>query len=83
MWAILVFDETYDTGDGAALRKQYNIAPDAPVLTMLFGSRLSEIQTLAAPFADAVKRLKRAMPELAIVAPFVRYDCGGCIHGGG
>ena len=64
-----VFDEAYDSGDGAALRKQYNVAPDAPVLTVLFGSRLSEIQTLAAPFADAVKRLKQALPELTIVAP--------------
>ena len=64
-----VFDEAYDSGDGAALRAEYNVAPDAPVLTMLFGSRLSEIQRLAAPFADAVKRLKQGIPNLAIFAP--------------
>ena len=64
-----VFDQEYDTGDGQGLRDSYCIPPNAPVLAMLFGSRLSEIQTLAQPFADAVRRLKIAMPELVIIAP--------------
>ncbi len=64
-----VFDQNYDNGDGAGLRAEYNIGPDTPVLIMLFGSRLSEIQRLAAPFADAVVRLKKALPELVIVSP--------------
>ncbi len=64
-----VFDMDYQCGDGAGLRSRFGIGPDAPVLCVLFGSRLSEIQKLAAPFADAVARLKREMPDLAIVAP--------------
>ncbi|PHR93372.1 MAG: lipid-A-disaccharide synthase [Robiginitomaculum sp.] len=64
-----VFDEAYDTGDADALRREYNISQTTPVLALLFGSRLSEIQTLAAPFAEAVRLLKLAMPELVIVSP--------------
>ncbi len=64
-----VFDEKYDTGSAQSLRKEYNIPKAAPVLLMLFGSRLSEIQTLAHAFADAVGILKQKMPELVIVAP--------------
>jgi len=64
-----VFDENYDGGDGAGLRAEYNIPDETPVLVMLFGSRLSEIQRLAEPFADAVKILKKAVPNLTIVAP--------------
>ena len=64
-----ILDESYDTGDSNALRAQYNISKDTPVLTMLFGSRLSEIQKLAEPFAMAVQVLKQVMPDLVIVAP--------------
>lgn len=64
-----VFDEAYDTGDGAKLREDYNISDNTSVLVLLFGSRLSEIQKLAAPFADAVAILKREMPNLTIVSP--------------
>ena len=64
-----ILDENYSAGHGTALRTEYNIAPDTPVLTMLFGSRLSEIQKLAEPFAAAVQILKQEVPGLAIVAP--------------
>ncbi|PHS36367.1 MAG: lipid-A-disaccharide synthase [Robiginitomaculum sp.] len=64
-----VFDQAYDTGDGPGLRRQYNIGIDTPVLVMLFGSRLSEIQRLAEPFSDAVGRLKKALPELVVISP--------------
>jgi len=64
-----VFDDNYDSGDGAGLRAEYNIGKDGPVLVMLFGSRLSEIQRLAEPFADAVKILKKTIPNLTIVSP--------------
>jgi len=64
-----VFDDAYDTGNGDALREEYNIGPAQPVLTVLFGSRLSEIQKLARPFANTVAILKREIPDLAIVSP--------------
>jgi len=64
-----VFDDDYNGGDGAGLRAEYNIGQDEPVLVVLFGSRLSEIQRLAKPFADAVKILKKSIPNLTIVSP--------------
>ncbi|MCF6219862.1 MAG: lipid-A-disaccharide synthase [Robiginitomaculum sp.] len=64
-----VFDEDYCGGDGAGLRREYNIPDEAPVLVMLFGSRLSEIQRLAEPFGDAMYILKKTLPNLIIVSP--------------
>lgn len=64
-----VFDQSYETGDGRKLRADYKITKNQPVLALLFGSRLSEIQKLARPFSDAVGRLKADIPDLAIVSP--------------
>jgi len=64
-----VFDDDYNSGDDAGLRAEYNIGKNDPVLVMLFGSRLSEIQRLAEPFANAVKILKNSIPNLTIVSP--------------
>ena len=64
-----VFDQDYDGGDGAGLRSEFKISSSQPVLCVLFGSRLSEIQTLAQPFADAIKILKAEIPDLAIISP--------------
>ncbi len=64
-----VFDKDYQSGDCQALRTGYGIPSTAPVLAVLFGSRLSEIQKLAKPFAKAVEILKSEMPDLVIVAP--------------
>lgn len=64
-----VFDQSYDTGNAEGLRKDYDIKAAQPVLALLFGSRLSEIQKLARPFADAVARLKAEIPDLVIVSP--------------
>jgi len=64
-----VFDENFGASGGAALRHEYKISEGAPVLVLLFGSRLSEIERLAKPFADAVELLKKQIPELTIVSP--------------
>ncbi|MEE9272284.1 MAG: lipid-A-disaccharide synthase [Robiginitomaculum sp.] len=64
-----VLDEEYDTGDALALRKTYDIDKGQPVLCVLFGSRLSEIQKLAEPFANTIAILKQNMPNLAIISP--------------
>lgn len=63
-----VFDQRYDIGDGQALRAQYDLG-ERPVAAVLFGSRLSEVQRLAAPFADAVTRIRRAVPDAAFISP--------------
>ncbi|PHR61413.1 MAG: lipid-A-disaccharide synthase [Robiginitomaculum sp.] len=64
-----VFDENYSDGDAQSLRDEYNLSKNAPVLIVLFGSRLSEIQSLAKPFADAVGILKKQIPNLVILSP--------------
>ena len=64
-----VFDEDFGAGDGAALRREYKVDADASVLVLLFGSRLSEIERLATPFADTVERLKKAVTGLTIFSP--------------
>lgn len=57
------------TGDGAAFRQRHGIASDARVLSVLFGSRSSELKGIYEPFVQAVERLRRANPDLAIVVP--------------
>lgn len=63
-----VFDETYRNGDGVGLRDELNIG-DNPVAGILFGSRLSEIQRLAEPFARAVSILHDKNPDLRFISP--------------
>ncbi|PWE17235.1 lipid-A-disaccharide synthase [Marinicauda salina] len=57
------------SGDGPGFRARHGIAPDAPVLLMLFGSRRKELERLFPPFAEAASRLLEANPELRLVAP--------------
>jgi len=59
----------FSGADGARLRDDLGIAPDAPVLLVLPGSRPSEIARVLPPFADAVARLKAQRPDLEVVIP--------------
>ncbi len=56
--------------DPAAWRRRGGIAPDAPVLLLLPGSRPGEVDRLMPVFADAAARLKAGRPslELALLA---------------
>ena len=56
-------------GAGAALRAELGIAPDARVLLVAPGSRMSEVARLAAPFGDAAARLSEAFPGLEVIVP--------------
>ncbi len=58
-------------GDGAAFRARHHIAPDAPVLVALPGSRHSETARLLPVFAATVDRLGRVHPGLTVVVPTV------------
>lgn len=58
-------------GDGAAFRKEYGIAADAPLLCVLPGSRRSETKYLLPVFQETVSRLKRKYPALRVVVPTV------------
>jgi lipid-A-disaccharide synthase len=57
-------------GDGAAFRSRYRIAPEARVVLVLFGSRVSEVRRMAPVFAGAIVRLDgRFGPDVRFVAP--------------
>lgn len=58
-------------GDGAAFRKEYGIAADAPLLCVLPGSRRSETKYLLPVFQETVSRLKQKYPSLRVVVPTV------------
>ena len=58
-----------EQGDGTAFRARHGIAPDAPVLAVLFGSRRKEIERLTAPFLGAARLLAGRIPGLRIVTP--------------
>ncbi len=57
--------------DRAAARIELGIAPDARVLAVLPGSRRSEVERLADPFAGAAELLAARYPGLVTIAPMV------------
>jgi lipid-A-disaccharide synthase len=61
--------KSFRGADPARLRAHIAAAPDDPILLVLLGSRPSEVSRLAAPFGDAVWRLKTEHPRLKIVMP--------------
>jgi len=58
-----------DRGDGAAFRRRHGIPAEAPLLTVLPGSRRGEVARLLEPFAGAVAELARRHPDLRVVLP--------------
>jgi lipid-A-disaccharide synthase len=58
---------------GAALRARLGIAPDAPLLALLPGSRTSEIRFILPEFTQAVRLLARRVPGLVTVLPTVPH----------
>jgi lipid-A-disaccharide synthase len=55
--------------DRSALRRELGLAPDAPVLALLPGSRRQELARLWAPLLGAARELLRAHPGLQIAVP--------------
>ncbi|WP_026942105.1 lipid-A-disaccharide synthase [Hellea balneolensis] len=64
-----MFDTDYRQGDGRKLRRELGIDSQDEVVSIFFGSRLSEIQQLAKPFADAVALLKSERARLKFISP--------------
>ena len=64
-----VVESGADRGDGAGFRRRHAIAPEAPLLTVLPGSRRGEVGRLLPPFAGAVALLARRHPGLRVVVP--------------
>jgi lipid-A-disaccharide synthase len=58
---------------GAAFRARRGIAPDAPLLAVLAGSRRNEIRFILPPFKDAVRILAGRISGLVSVMPTVHH----------
>lgn len=58
-----------DTGDAARFRARHDIAPDAPVLILMPGSRRNEAPRLLPVFGETVALLLRDFPNLVPVIP--------------
>ena len=61
--------------DQAAARQALGLPGDVPILALLPGSRLGEIQRLGRDFLGAATILKNALPELRILAPMANARC--------
>jgi lipid-A-disaccharide synthase len=57
------------TGDGPAFRARYSIPADAPILSVLPGSRRGELDRLLPVFEDVLPRIADAVPGLHLVFP--------------
>ncbi|WP_411832414.1 lipid-A-disaccharide synthase [Pseudoxanthomonas mexicana] len=61
--------------DRAAARAQLGLPADAPVLAVLPGSRMGEIQRLAGDFLAAARQVAAQVPGLQIVVPAANDAC--------
>ncbi len=66
--------------DQAAARRDLGIADETPVLALLPGSRLGEIDRLARIFFDAAKTIRGEITNLAIVVPAANATCRRAIE---
>jgi len=67
--------------DRDAARAALGLAPDAPVLALLPGSRLGEIARLGRDFIETACLLARAVPGLQVVAPMANPTCRAAFAG--
>jgi lipid-A-disaccharide synthase len=64
-----VVESGAERGDGLGFRQRHGIAADAPLVTVLPGSRRGEVSRLVPPFAEALALLKARHPGLRAVVP--------------
>jgi lipid-A-disaccharide synthase len=58
-------------GNGARYRMRHNLKPESPILTVLLGSRNSEITRLEPVFKQTLQQLKARHPDLVCAVPTV------------
>ncbi|MDP3339911.1 lipid-A-disaccharide synthase [Frigidibacter sp.] len=58
--------------EAAAFRAAHGIAPDAPLVLALPGSRRGEVSRIGPTFDEALMRVRDRVPELRVVLPTVR-----------
>ncbi|NII12342.1 lipid-A-disaccharide synthase [Oleiagrimonas sp. C23AA] len=61
--------------DRAGARATLDLPPHQPVLTVMPGSRRSEVERLAEPFIGAAQHLLEALPGLRILVPAANSAC--------
>lgn len=64
-----IFDTNYLSGDGDYLKTEHNVSSHDDILSVFFGSRLSEIKTLSPVFAQTVEQLQTSHLALKIFSP--------------
>jgi lipid-A-disaccharide synthase len=64
-----VLESGADTGDAARFRARHNLAPDTPVLTVMPGSRRTEVSRLLPIFGAALRLIAARVPKLVPVVP--------------
>jgi len=69
----VVNDPVASAADATAFRARYDIAPDAPLLLLLPGSRRSEIGRLAPIFGEVLAQLTLRVPGLQAVLPTMAH----------
>ncbi len=66
--------------DRAVARQMLGLPGDAPVLAVLPGSRLSEIQRLGTPFLEAALRVADGIPGLHVIVPAANAACRNALQ---
>jgi len=64
----------------APARAALGLPDDVPVLALLPGSRLGEIQRLARDFIGAARLLRERLPDLQVIAPMANAACCGAFE---
>ncbi|UXU73925.1 MULTISPECIES: lipid-A-disaccharide synthase [unclassified Paracoccus (in: a-proteobacteria)] len=68
----IVAEPVAGAAEAAAFRQAHGIAPDAPLILCLPGSRRTEVARLGPRFDEALIRLRDRVPEIRVVIPTVR-----------
>lgn len=72
----IVAEPVAGAAEAAAFRTANDIAPDAPLVLCLPGSRRTEVGRLGPRFDEALMRLRDRVPEIRVVIPTVRGVSG-------
>lgn len=67
-------DEIPESSDRFSAREQLRLPAHVPVVTLLPGSRQSELEMMSGPFIEAAKLLHARLPALRFVVPLVTRE---------
>ena len=76
-----VVESGADQGDGPGFRQHHGVAPEAPLLVVLPGSRQGEIERHLPVFGETLRRLAAGRPSLRVAVPTVEAMAGAVAAG--